>query len=103
MKLLTLCLVLLNLSFPMETNAQYNPPDYVPDQKTALTIAEAVMVPIYGERVLKQRPFKVTLVDGRWIIKGTLHCPKDRYCNGGTVHLEINKKTAEVLKAKHSR
>ncbi len=45
--------------------------DAVPDEETAIKIAEAVLIPIYGDKVLEQRPFKCKLVkDSVWYIKG---------------------------------
>jgi len=55
-------------------------------QETATLIAEAVAVQVYGSRVLEQRPFKVVLKDGAWIVDGTL--PPDHI--GGTVHVELD-------------
>ena len=40
---------------------------YVPDSKTAVMIAEAVLAPVYGEKQIKsERPFTAKLKDGMW-------------------------------------
>jgi hypothetical protein len=51
----------------------YRPPNgFVPDKETAIKIAEAVWLPIYGESVLSQKPYEVMLIDEKiWIVEGT--------------------------------
>jgi hypothetical protein len=44
---------------------------FVPNEKTAIRIAEAVLGPIYGEdQIAKERPFAATLKGGVWTIEG---------------------------------
>lgn len=43
----------------------------VPDEKTAIKIAEAIWHSIYGDKIYEEKPFKVKLEDGIWIVKGT--------------------------------
>ncbi|MFN7943909.1 MAG: YbbC/YhhH family protein [Blastocatellia bacterium] len=71
---------------------------YVPDAKTAIKIAEAVWLPIYGEKVLKdERPFQATLENGVWIVNGTL--PQGML--GGTAEARISKETGCILRVIH--
>jgi hypothetical protein len=45
----------------------------VGDKETAIRIAEAILSPIYGEKVIRgQQPYKVTLEDGKWTVDGTV-------------------------------
>lgn len=47
---------------------------YVPDKDTAVAIAYAVAVPVYGkEKVDSEKPFRVELESGRWTVLGTFH------------------------------
>jgi len=40
---------------------------FVPDAKTAVAIAEAVLIPIYGkEQINSEKPLKANLKDGIW-------------------------------------
>jgi hypothetical protein len=56
---------------------------YVPDATTAVRIAEAVLMPIYGAKQIGyEKPFDATLDGDVWTVNGTLHCK-----NNGTVHL----------------
>lgn len=45
----------------------------VPNEETAMRIAEAVWLPIYGSLIYGSRPFKARLVDDSiWVVEGTL-------------------------------
>ena len=82
-----------------------NPPatGYVPDEKTAVKIAEAVLMPVYGEKKIEsERPFKAELKDGEWTVSGTLHCSDGlggitTGCIGGTASVKIAKSDARIL------
>src|SRR5260370_17071259 len=60
----------------------YRPPrGFVPDSATAVRIAVAVWIPIYGDTlIMAEQPFIATLNDGVWTVMGTL--PR-RYTRGG--------------------
>ena len=67
----------------------------VPDEETAIRIAEAVWLPIYGSK-----PFKARLVnESIWVVNGTL--PKGYV--GGTPYAEISKSDGNILKVSHGR
>jgi NTF2 fold immunity protein of polymorphic toxin system component len=54
---------------------------FVPDSKTAVAVAEAVLTPIYGkEQIESERPFTATLKQGVWTIEGTklLRCQRSK-------------------------
>lgn len=75
--------------------------DYVPDENTAIKIAEAIWLPIYGEEIFNNKPFRAKLSDNGevWIVKGTL--PKGMF--GGFPIIELRKKDCKVLKVSHSK
>lgn len=79
--------------------------DYVPDEVTAKKIAEAIWLPIYGEKILKQSPYKATLVNDIWIVEGLVPEPYRNEPNyrGGTAHIEIRKSDCKILKVTHGR
>ena len=90
--------------------ASYVPPNgLVPDEKTAIQIAEAVLLPIYGrEVILGERPFRGTLHGDVWTVAGTLHCtdaaqrPRPSTdCVGGTAIIDISKRDGRVLRVIH--
>ena len=77
---------------------------FVPDQQTAVLIAEAVLTPIYGRKHIEsERPFTARLEGNRWIVKGTL--PKAKSANqivmGGTAMAEIDKADGRVIAVYH--
>lgn len=73
--------------------------EYVPNAETAIKIAEAVLLPIYGEEIYKERPFTAEQSGDTWIIKGSL--PKG-YA-GGVAEVEISMSDGEILKVTHSK
>ena len=78
--------------------------DFVPDEATAVRIAEAVFIPIYGEKHMRsERPFHARLDGDYWIISGSLPKPesKDYLVVGGTMMAEINRKTGEIRSVYH--
>ncbi len=73
---------------------------FVPDARTAILIAEAVLAPVYGEaQVAHERPFKAALKDGVWTVKGYL----PPHLVGGTAEVQIAKKDARILSMTHGQ
>jgi len=54
----------------------YKPTDgFVPDSQTAVKIAEAVLIPVYGEKQIRsEEPFTAELKGAVWTVGGTLPC-----------------------------
>ncbi len=72
----------------------------VPDEVTAVKIAEAVFEPIFGaEEVARYRPYHAQLKNGVWTVYGTLK----RGSRGGTPQLRIQKEDGKVLEVWHSQ
>ena len=85
---------------PNQAKHNYIPPSgYVPDEKTAVSIAEAVWLPIYGDRIYGSKPFKARLHDGVWFVEGTL--PKNWI--GGVPEAEISKQDGRILRVSHGK
>ena len=72
---------------------------FVPNETTAIKIAEAVWLPIYGENIYKKKPYKTKLINGIWIVEGSL--PLNR--EGGVPYIEIQKKDGKILKVMHGK
>ncbi len=64
-------------------------------------IAEEIVIHRYGRnQILKQKPYSITYKnDSIWTMDGTL--PK--YKDGGTFHIEMNCKNAQILKLEHTK
>ncbi len=76
---------------------------FVPDSMTAIKVAEAVLIPVYGkDKIDSERPFKATLDNGVWTVDGTLHCSDGKggvttHCVGGTAEVKLSKADGRVL------
>ena len=71
----------------------------VPDEETALKIAEAVLLSTYGDDVLSEKPFIAAFDESKkaWIVTGSL---PDGYV-GGVPEIVIRKSDAKILKIHH--
>jgi hypothetical protein len=92
-------IVMFSLAFPAV--AQRNP--VVPDAATAVAIARAVLLPVYGqETVSREEPLTATLDGDFWLVRGTLHCPPDRVpCVGGTAVVQIDRRDGRIVGIDH--
>jgi len=86
--------------------------NYVPDKATAIKIAEAVWLPIYGQRIYKELPFQATLQgDTLWVVTGTLNGPHGydsatgrlTVTVGGVAYIEICKRDGKILIVEHGK
>jgi hypothetical protein len=96
----------LSLSLLSPVAAQDKPHSYVPkegfvpDAATAIRIAEAVWIPIYGEKdIAEQKPFRAILKNGVWTVLGTFNHPPS--WSGGVALAEISKATGQILRISH--
>lgn len=71
---------------------------FLPDEQTAIRVAEIILVRIYGREILDRRPFVAHLVNGEtWYIKGSVPGGAD----GGVPYLVMRKKDGMILKVMH--
>lgn len=84
-----------------EEKFNYAPPaGVVPDEATAIRIAEAILFPIYGEdKIISERPFKANLREGVWVVVGTL--PSEMH--GGVAEVEISKTNGAIMRISHGQ
>jgi lysophospholipase L1-like esterase len=70
---------------------------YVPDTQTAIQIAVAVWMPIYGrEQIESEKPYQANLKDGVWYVTGSL--PEGP---GGVAEAEIARDSGCILRISH--
>jgi hypothetical protein len=75
---------------------------YVPDEITALKIAEAVLIPIYGEKqVGQEKPLKAELKEDIWVVEGSMYCPDWALCKAGVAQVKISKDDGTILSVTH--
>ena len=73
---------------------------FVPDEQTAIRIAEAVWTPIYGRQSIEaRRPLRAKLIEGVWHVEGTL--PEGM--RGGTPEAEIAQADGKILRVSHGK
>ena len=73
---------------------------FVPSAATAVTIAEAVLIPIYGrENIRSQKPFEVKKTGEKWIVNGT----RRKGWVGGIATIEIARTDGRILRVSHSK
>ena len=74
---------------------------YVPNGETAIKIAEAVWLPIYGEEIYQKLPFTVEYYkkENCWVVVGTMQSNSF----GGVPEIKINKNTGEIIYVGHGK
>jgi hypothetical protein len=82
----------------------FTPTDgFVPDSQTAVKVAEAVLIPVYGEKqICSEEPFTAELKGAVWTVGGTLRCPDGKGgfttdCDGGVAVVKLSKTDGRVL------
>jgi hypothetical protein len=78
--------------------------DAVPNEETALIIAEAILISAYGGDVLFTKPFCATYDKFRkaWIVTGKLpEPPEGQFINGGVPEIVIRKRDGKIMKIYH--
>ncbi len=103
-------ILLVTVAALCQSEASYIPEaGFVPDPKTAIAIAEAVLVPVYGKKQIEsERPFTATLKDDVWTVEGTLHCSDGKggvttSCDGGVAVVKIAKRNGRILSMGHGK
>ena len=97
------CVAMLIICGGVSSNAYSIPKPkagYVPDAQTAVLVAEAILVPIYGAETIRgERPFRAALQGRVWLVTGTLPAG---YV-GGVAEIEISKDDGHVLRVSHGK
>ncbi len=88
----------------VEEYAHLPPNGYVPDENTAIKIAEAIWLPLYGNMINDEKPFKAELKDSLiWIVQGTLVQGPPYDIRGGVAYIEIQNSDCKILKVGHGK
>lgn len=107
------CLTILLMAVAAGVLAQHtnnSPPVAVPDEATAVKLAEKALAKIYGKRrIQSERPFTAKLAEGIWHVTGTLYC-RDKNgnmitgaCVGGVAMADLRQSDGRVLKTGHTQ
>lgn len=82
----------------------------VPDEETALRMAEPELIKIYGKRQIDyEKPLRAKLDGGIWTVHGTLCCPdrnghrtcEQGECLGGVAVLRLRQSDGKILSIMH--
>jgi hypothetical protein len=89
----------LTLQTDQTKNHNYKPEEgYVSNEETAIKIAVAIWIPIYGEEEIEsQKPYNAVLINGVWYVTGSL--PEGWL--GGVAEAEITKDDGRILRISH--
>lgn len=72
----------------------------VPDEATAIRVAEAALVPIYGKtQIESERPFTAKLTGNVWHVWGYLPPTSD----GGVAEVRIDRRDGHILRIIHGK
>jgi NTF2 fold immunity protein of polymorphic toxin system component len=100
---LVVCTVLSPLGVRSQEHSYVSKDGFVPNEKTAIRIAEAVLDHVYGDDVINsERPFDAKLNDAgnTWIVWGHLRKPANK---GGAAYIEISKADGRILRVTHGK
>lgn len=84
----------------------------VPDQETALQIAEPALINTYGKRKIDyEKPLRAVLDGEVWTVYGTLCCPDSKgrrtcevgRCLGGVATLKLRRSDGKILAIYHTK
>jgi NTF2 fold immunity protein of polymorphic toxin system component len=81
---------------------------FIPNESTALRVAEPELIRIYGASVIRrERPLTAELEENTWIVGGTLHCSDGNggtttVCIGGVATVHLSKPDGRVLEIFHT-
>jgi NTF2 fold immunity protein len=83
------------------TTKSYKPAaGYVPDSRSAVAIAVAILTPVYGEAEINAaKPWHTGLKDGVWTVVGTFHGEGD----GGSPVIQIEQSTGSIRFLGHTQ
>jgi len=64
---------IINDALHNKSTAQILVGQVMPDKQTAIAVVEPILFKIYGkDQIIGERPYLIDLVDGYWIVSGTL-------------------------------
>jgi hypothetical protein len=69
----------------------------IKDQKTAVAVAEILATAAFGTEIKQERPYQVALVDGRWVVTGSL---REGHI-GGVFEVIMDAEDGRILRLSH--
>ena len=108
----------INAQSDTERRGYISSQGFVPDKETAIKIAEAIWLPIYGEAIYDELPFQARLLgDSVWVITGTRTIHIDGYTlssdttingkfytvSGGVLYARFRKLDCKIIEVSHGK
>jgi hypothetical protein len=72
---------------------------FVPNKETAIKIALAVWLPIYGNVIYREKPYTAELKGEVWVVEGSLKKGEV----GGVAQIVIQKKDGKIIRVYHGK
>jgi len=72
---------------------------FVPNKETAIKIALAVWLPIYGNVIYREKPYTAELKGEVWVVEGSLKKGEV----GGVALIVIQKKDGKIIRVYHGK
>ncbi|MGJ4901408.1 NTF2 fold immunity protein [Bradyrhizobium sp. HKCCYLS2058] len=95
--------LMLNISSLSAQTTFFPPKEFVADADTAIAIARAVLIPIYGaEAIQREEPLTARRQGGTWIVEGTL-CGGAPNCLGGVAELHLSAQDGRIIYVIHGQ
>jgi len=96
---------MINDALHNKTTTQILVDQVIPDKQTAIAVVEPILFKIYGkDQIISERPYVANLIDGYWIVSGTLKTPPPGYdVVGGTFLIVISEKDGRIIKLTHGK
>ena len=100
-----LCLACPSAAQTTAPHSYVPPKGFVPDSATAVRIAEAIWIPIYGtEQIAAEHPIVAVLHGDTWTVTGSLPKPAPgSEMAGGVAEAEIAKQDGRILRVSHGK
>lgn len=72
----------------------------IPDEATAIAVAEPILFKIYGrDQIIGEKPYTISSVDGYWMLSGSLA----KGYLGGVFFIILSAKDGRVIKLTHGK
>lgn len=96
--------LLVSVFMPMYPLCQQKRPEpalgFIPDKATAVQVAEAILVPIYGKQMVEsERPFSAILKGNTWKVEGYLAPGVD----GGVSEVWLDRRDGKILRVSQGK
>lgn len=92
--ILSCCLFIFFLACKQRVDGRPQVAGLIPNQETAIKVAEAVWLPIYGKKMYDEAPFNASLTEnGNWLVLGSTYGKH----GGGELMIILQPKDGKII------